>query len=52
MPEFAIKVAESGIRSADNLQRLAAAGYHAFLVGERLIAQPDPGAALAELRAV
>ncbi len=25
-------------------------GYHAFLVGERLIAQPDPGAALRELR--
>jgi indole-3-glycerol phosphate synthase len=30
--------------------RLAAFGYHAFLVGERLIAQPDPGAALQELR--
>ena len=30
--------------------RLSAAGYHAFLVGERLITQPDPGDALRELR--
>jgi indole-3-glycerol phosphate synthase len=44
-------VAESGIRTADDIRRLSAAGYDAFLVGERLIAQPDPGAALRELRA-
>jgi hypothetical protein len=25
-------------------------GYHAFLVGERLITQPNPGAALRDLR--
>jgi indole-3-glycerol phosphate synthase len=31
---------------------LSAAGYDAFLVGERLIAQPDPGQALRELRGV
>jgi indole-3-glycerol phosphate synthase len=43
-------VAESGLRTPADLERLAAAGYHAFLVGERLIAQPDPGAALRELR--
>ena len=52
MPDYAIKVAESGIRSADDMRRLTAAGYDAFLVGEGLIAQPDPGAALRELRAV
>lgn len=51
LPEHVTAVAESGIRSGDDLGRLAAAGYHAFLVGERLIVQPDPGAALAELRA-
>jgi indole-3-glycerol phosphate synthase len=50
LPPGAVAVAESGIRSGDDLRRLRAAGYHAFLVGERLIAQPDPGAALKELR--
>ena len=51
LPADVVAVAESGIRSGDDLRRLRAAGYHAFLVGERLIAQPDPGAALKELRA-
>ena len=46
-----VLVAESGIRSGDDMRRLAAAGYDAFLVGERLIAEKDPGAALRELRA-
>jgi indole-3-glycerol phosphate synthase len=44
-----LKVAESGIRTHADLRRLASAGYDAFLVGERLIAQTDPGAALREL---
>ena len=43
-------VAESGIRSGDDVSRLSTLGYHAFLVGERLIAEPDPGGALRELR--
>ena len=46
-----VAVAESGIRTRADLDRLSDAGYDAFLVGERLIAQPDPGAALRELRA-
>ena len=50
LPPSVVAVAESGIRSGDDLRRLATAGYHAFLVGERLIAQPDPGAALEALR--
>lgn len=50
MPPHVMAVAESGIRSTADLSRLSAAGYHAFLVGERLIGQPDPGAALRELR--
>jgi indole-3-glycerol phosphate synthase len=41
-------VAESGIRSAADLRRMAAAGVHAVLVGEALMEQPDPGALLAE----
>ena len=43
-------VAESGIKSGADIEQLSAHGYSAFLVGERLIAQPNPGAALRELR--
>ena len=50
LPASVIAVAESGIRSAGDIERLSLAGYQAFLVGERLITQPDPGAALAALR--
>lgn len=50
LPRDVTAVAESGIKQAADIRRLGAAGYHAFLVGERLITQPDPGAALQELR--
>jgi indole-3-glycerol phosphate synthase len=50
LPDNVVAVAESGIRTRADLDRLAAAGYSAFLVGERLISQPDPGAALRDLR--
>jgi indole-3-glycerol phosphate synthase len=50
LPDEIVAVAESGIKSAADLERLGAAGYDAFLVGERLITQPDPGVALGELR--
>jgi indole-3-glycerol phosphate synthase len=49
LPADVTAVAESGIRTHDDVERLSRAGYHAFLVGERLIAQPDPGVALREL---
>ncbi len=52
MPKGAVTVAESGLRERADLERLERAGYDAFLVGERLIAQPDPGAALRILRGV
>ncbi len=52
MPRHVIAVAESGIRAPADLERLSHIGYQAFLVGERLIAQTDPGAALRELRGV
>jgi indole-3-glycerol phosphate synthase len=51
IPDAAVAVAESGIRSGADIRRFAALGYDAFLVGERLITQPDPGAALRKLRA-
>jgi indole-3-glycerol phosphate synthase len=50
MPAGATAVAESGLREGADLARLAGLGYHAFLVGERLIAERDPGAALSALR--
>jgi indole-3-glycerol phosphate synthase len=50
LPKGTVAVAESGLRETADLDRLERAGYHAFLVGERLIAQPDPGAALRALR--
>jgi indole-3-glycerol phosphate synthase len=50
LPPGITAVAESGIKTTADIARLSAAGYHAFLVGERLITQPDPGAALRELR--
>ena len=51
IPDHVIAVAESGIRTGDDLRRFSALGYDAFLVGERLITRDDPGAALRELRA-
>jgi indole-3-glycerol phosphate synthase len=52
LPAGAVTVAESGLREIADLQRLERAGYSAFLVGERLIVQPDPGSALRTLRGV
>jgi indole-3-glycerol phosphate synthase len=51
MPAGAVTVAESGLREPADLRRLERAGYRAFLVGERLITEPDPGAALRAVRA-
>jgi indole-3-glycerol phosphate synthase len=42
-------VTESGISTAADVQRLRAAGVHRFLVGESLMRQPSPGAALKTL---
>ncbi|GGG68953.1 indole-3-glycerol phosphate synthase TrpC [Edaphobacter dinghuensis] len=50
-PADTLMVAESGIGSAADIARYSAAGYEAFLVGEALMRQPDPGAALAALLA-
>jgi indole-3-glycerol phosphate synthase len=50
MPASVMKIAESGIHSRADVQRLQAAGFHAFLVGEHLMKSADPAAALRELR--
>ena len=49
MPKGVVAVSESGLRTADDLIRLRGLGYRAFLVGERFMTTPDPGAALKEL---
>jgi indole-3-glycerol phosphate synthase len=49
MPAEVTMVAESGLRTALEIAKLRAAGYDAFLVGEALMRQPDPAAALALL---
>jgi indole-3-glycerol phosphate synthase len=49
IPGPRLVVSESGIRTPADVQRLRAAGVHAFLVGEAFMRAPDPGAALANL---
>jgi indole-3-glycerol phosphate synthase len=49
LPRTAVRVAESGIQNASDIVRIAEAGFDAFLIGESLMRQPDPGAALAAL---
>lgn len=49
VPQEATLVAESGIRTAEDVARLGAAGVDAVLVGESLMRQPDVRAAAAAL---
>lgn len=46
MPKGIVAVSESGLQSRTDLERLAAAGYGAFLIGERFMTDPDPAAAI------
>jgi indole-3-glycerol phosphate synthase len=49
LPKNVGRVAESGIRSGEDIARLRAAGYQAFLIGESLMRRDSPGEALREL---
>jgi indole-3-glycerol phosphate synthase len=49
VPADRVLVTESGIRTVADVERMRAAGVHAFLVGEAFMRAADPGAALAEL---
>jgi indole-3-glycerol phosphate synthase len=51
LPPGTVLVAESGIRTADDVKLLGAVGAHAVLVGEHLMRAPSPGQALRELLA-
>jgi indole-3-glycerol phosphate synthase len=44
-----VGVSESGLQTRQDLERLAAAGYTAFLIGERFMTAPDPANAIREL---
>jgi indole-3-glycerol phosphate synthase len=44
-----VAVSESGLQSRADLERLTEAGYHAFLIGERFMTDPDPAKAIREL---
>jgi indole-3-glycerol phosphate synthase len=49
IPASVLRVTESGISSPEDIARLRKAGFDAFLIGESLMRQTDPGAALAAL---
>ena len=49
LPRSVVRVAESGIATPADIQRMTAAGYDAFLVGESLMRELDPGQRLAAL---
>jgi len=51
IPASVVRVAESGISTSEDLTRLRAAGFDAFLIGESLMRKPDPGQALIQLLA-
>jgi indole-3-glycerol phosphate synthase len=49
LPKNVVRVAESGIRTGEDIARLRAAGFQAFLIGESLMRAERPGEALREL---
>lgn len=49
LPSDVLRVAESGIRTSEDIAALRNGGYQAFLVGEALMRQPEPAATLALL---
>ncbi|HLW76201.1 MAG TPA: indole-3-glycerol phosphate synthase TrpC [Bryobacteraceae bacterium] len=49
-PDNCRRIAESGIGSKQDIERLRAAGFDAFLIGEHLMKSPDAAAALRALR--
>src|SRR6185436_8625557 len=49
LPSSVMGISESGLKTPADLQAMKALGYRAFLMGERFMIEPDPGAALARL---
>jgi indole-3-glycerol phosphate synthase len=50
IPDGIVKIAESGVRGADDARMLSDAGYDAILVGETLVTAADPRSAIVDLR--
>jgi indole-3-glycerol phosphate synthase len=50
-PSGTVLISESGIKTADDVARLARAGYRGFLIGESLMRAADPAALIAKFRA-
>ena len=49
IPANVVAVSESGLQSRSDLERLSAAGYRAFLIGERFMTDSNPAAAIRDL---
>jgi indole-3-glycerol phosphate synthase len=49
IPHTIIAVSESGLQSRAEIEALRAAGYRAFLIGERFMVDPDPARAIGAL---
>jgi len=49
LPPHVTAVAESGIKSGEDMARLRARRYQAFLIGERFMTEADPGRGLADV---
>ena len=49
IPDGVVKVAESGVRSSSDVERLARAGFDAVLVGEALVTSADPASLVEQL---
>jgi indole-3-glycerol phosphate synthase len=52
LPLETVRIAESAVRSVDDAQRMAAAGFDAVLVGEALVRSTDAAALVAGMAAV
>jgi indole-3-glycerol phosphate synthase len=50
IPDGVVKVAESGVRDAEDARSLRDAGYDAILVGETLVTAADPRTTIESLR--
>ena len=49
IPAHTVAVSESGLQSRADLEKLSAAGYRAFLIGERFMTDSDPASAIRAL---
>lgn len=48
LPSGMVKIAESGIKTPQDIRRLTEAGFNGFLIGESFMSTPDPGTTLKE----